>query len=141
MITDMINIEAIKPKTKTLAEKYGLSLILLFGSQVTGKTHKESDVDIAYLSSRKFSFDEESNIDTDLIEIFKNNEVQLVNIKKASPLFMKKIVEKCIVLYEEDRSIFTDLILHSIRMYEESSALFDLRRHYLDYKINSYQNA
>ena len=137
----MINIDAIKTRIETLAEKYDLSLLLLFGSQATGKTHKESDVDVAYLSSEKIAFEEEVNIDTDLIEIFKNNEVQLVNIKKASPLLLKKIVEGCIILYEKDRSIFTDLILHSKRMYEEAGPLFDLRRHYLDYKINSYQNA
>lgn len=137
----MINIDTIKPQIMKLAEKYGLSLVLLFGSQATGKTHNESDIDIAYLSPQKITFEEEINIDTDLIEIFKNNEVQLVNVKKASPLFMKKIVEESIVLYEKDRSIFTDLLLYSIRIYEEAKVLFDLRRHYLDYTINKYQNA
>ena len=36
-----MNIEAVKPKIAELAEKYDLKLVVLFGSQVTGKTHKK----------------------------------------------------------------------------------------------------
>ena len=137
----MIHIDAIRPKIKTLAEKYGLSLVLLFGSQATGNAHKESDVDIAYLSPRMIPFEEEININADLVEVFRNNDVQSVNIRKASPLFLKKIVERCMILYEKDRNIFTDLNLYSLRIYEEAKVLFDLRDHYLAYKIDRYKHA
>jgi predicted nucleotidyltransferase len=135
----MIDTAHIKPKIQEIAEKYGLSLVVLFGSQATGQTHKESDIDVAYQSDQKISFDEEIQIDADLIELFKNNDVQLVNVKKASPLFLKKIVENAIVLYEKNRGIFTDLLLYSLRMYEEAGVLFDLRDHYLKHKILQYQ--
>ncbi|RJQ31015.1 nucleotidyltransferase domain-containing protein [Candidatus Parcubacteria bacterium] len=41
-----------REKIKNMAEKYGLKLVLLFGSRVKGKVHEESDYDIAYLSDK-----------------------------------------------------------------------------------------
>lgn len=40
-------------KIKNIAENYDLKLALLFGSQVSQCTHRESDFDIAYLSAKK----------------------------------------------------------------------------------------
>ena len=49
----MLNITEIKPEIEKLAKKYRLSMIVLFGSQVSGKTHPQSDFDFAFLSEKK----------------------------------------------------------------------------------------
>ncbi len=136
-----MNIEAIKPKIAQIAEKYGLDLVVLFGSQATGKIHKESDIDIAYTGDKKLSFDEEIKANSDLIDIFKRDDVQLVNIKKASPLLMKQIVDHAIILYEREKNIFNSIFVLAQRMFEDAKVLFDLRRHYLDYKLKEYKYA
>ena len=51
----MIDMDKIKPQIKELAEKYGLKLVMLFGSQASGKTHKESDVDFAFTADEYIS--------------------------------------------------------------------------------------
>jgi predicted nucleotidyltransferase len=43
-----------------IAQKYSLELILLFGSQATGRTHGQSDFDVAYLSKQKLDLEEEA---------------------------------------------------------------------------------
>ena len=50
----MIIADKIKPQIKKLAEKHGLSLVILFTlvRRSRAKTHKESDYDFAYLSDK-----------------------------------------------------------------------------------------
>ncbi len=137
----MIDIDSIKPEVAKLAEKYCLSLVLLFGSQATGHVHKESDVDVAYMSDAKKSFDDEAMINYELTEIFRNDRVDLVNIKNASPLLLMHTVKKAVILYERTPHLYNSLFAHALKTYEEAKPLFDLRRHYLNNRIKGYQHA
>ncbi len=137
----MINIDELKPKIHTLAEKYGLSLVLLFGSQATGKTHKESDVDIAFIADQKLDFMDQAKLNTELSEMFRNERVDIVNMKTASPLLLKHTVKAAHILYERTPHVFDSMYAYALKIYEESKPLFDLRRHYLDYKISQYRHA
>ena len=44
-----IDIEKIKPEIAKVAQKHNLALVILYGSQATGKARDGSDVDIAVL--------------------------------------------------------------------------------------------
>ena len=129
-----------KEKIKGVAKRQNLALVALFGSQTSGFTHKESDVDIAYLSDKKLSFEEEVILNADLISVFQNDKISLVNFKKAPPLLLKQIVSNAVVLYEKRPHLFTEMFLYALRMYEEAAPLFALREHYLARKINEYQH-
>ena len=98
----MIIADKIKPQIKKLAEKHGLSLVILFGSQVAGKTHKESDYDFAYLSDKKLSFEDEGKIIIDLAEVIGARDERLINltdIKKAGAFLLKEIFDRHHVLF------------------------------------------
>lgn len=126
----MIDLERIKPQIKELADKYNLSLVLLFGSQITGKTHKESDFDIAYLSDKKLSFKDEGRIIIDLAPIIGSRDERLVNlcsIKEAGALLLKEIFDKHQVLFCADRDVYDSYKIFSIKNFIESRPLFDLR--------------
>ena len=92
----MIDVEKIKPQIKELAEKHGLKLVMLFGSQVTGKTHKESDYDIAYLSDKKLSFDDEGRIIIEIAPIIGARDERLINLSSIKgslePFCLKKFL-------------------------------------------------
>jgi predicted nucleotidyltransferase len=45
-----------------IARKHGLKLVVLFGSQVTGHAHPESDVDVAALPTHRMSWDEHNEL-------------------------------------------------------------------------------
>ncbi|MDE2188281.1 MAG: nucleotidyltransferase domain-containing protein [Patescibacteria group bacterium] len=137
----MINTESIKPKIKELADKYGLSLVALFGSQASGKTHKESDVDIAYASFKPLDFIEKAKFNTDLTQIFKNDRIDIVDLRQSSPLLMRQATRKAIVLYENTPRLFDFFYAYALKLYEEAKPLFDLRKYRLNKIIAEYKHA
>jgi len=134
-----MNIADLKSKIAPLAEKYGLKLIVLFGSRARGDERKKSDFDIAYLSSESINFNEENKMAVDLYDILKTIDVDLVNLSHASPLLLKKIVEESAVLYEIEESLFNNLYLYAMRINRESEILNKLRRAYVINRVNQYK--
>jgi len=133
----MIDAEKIKPQVKNLAEKYGLSLLMLFGSQVTGKTHKESDFDVAYLADKKLSFEDEGRIIIEIAKIIGVRDERLVNlcnIKESGALLLKEIFDRHQVLFYADRNVYDSYKIFSVKNFIESRPLFDLR----DFLIKKY---
>lgn len=124
-----------------LADEFGLCFVVLFGSRATGQTHPESDFDIAYSADRKVDFDEEIKINTRLTEILGNINVQLVNMKTAPPLLLKRITGQAVVLYESRPHLLDELYIYARRVYEEAQPLFELREHYVNHRIKNYHHA
>jgi predicted nucleotidyltransferase len=123
----MINIEEIKPKIKMLAEKYGLSLVLLFGSQVTGKTHPKSDIDLAFISEKPISPMEIAKMQTEFSEELGLKNIEMIALNGAHPLLLKQVAQKSIVLFEKEPSLFSQFKIYAIKRYMESKKLFELR--------------
>ena len=115
-----------------IAEKYRLSLVVLFGSQATGKTHKESDVDIAYLPGRPLSPEEEININYELTLVSRTDRVDTVNLRNAPGLLLKQIVDQGVIFYEKTGTEFAELEIYAMRRYKEATPLFEIRREKLD---------
>ena len=86
----MTQTEVLKSQIKELAEKHGLSLVVLFGSQATGATHPKSDVDIAVLGSVNF---DRSKLLDDLGEIFQRDDIEIVNMAESSPTMMYVLIQ------------------------------------------------
>ena len=133
---DDINI--IKQGVSKLADKYKLSLALIFGSRATGKIHSGSDIDVAYLSSAPLSLEDESQLALNLADILKTNLIDLVSIRASSPLLLKEIADNAVVLYESEKFLFSEFRLYSFKKYFESKRLFELRRDYLNKKLGQY---
>jgi uncharacterized protein len=114
-----------KEKIQEIAKKYQLKLVLLFGSQVSGKTNKESDFDVAYLSKKNLSFDEENYLNYEFTNIFQHDRVDTVNIKKASPLLLFGIFRECRVLFEQDDLIFPTYRAYVFKKYVEAKPLLE----------------
>ena len=74
-------------------EKLNIELVILFGSQVSGKTNQKSDADIAILRYKSLSLEERSELTGLLAEEYKLNEdkIDLVEIKNSSPLLRFQI--------------------------------------------------
>ena len=45
-------VEAVKEKLEAIFSEDGLQLVIVFGSIVSGKMHKKSDLDVAFLFDR-----------------------------------------------------------------------------------------
>lgn len=116
-------------KLREIAEKYNLKLLLLFGSR-TGKKkflHKESDFDVAYLPKKDLDLTEEAKLICDLMPIVRSEKVDLVNLKKASPLLFYAIFQNCQVLYADDPLLFYYLRSYAFKKYIETKPLYQER--------------
>ncbi|MEK7630223.1 MAG: nucleotidyltransferase domain-containing protein [Patescibacteria group bacterium] len=68
-------------------------IIILFGSQVKGKTGKMSDFDIAVFAGHALSFEERGLIAEEFAEKFKvaEDKVDVVDLWTASPLLQQEV--------------------------------------------------
>jgi len=123
-------------KIKELALRHKLVLIILFGSQSRNETHSESDIDIAYIPQNAISIEDEVNINYRLTLILGSNDVDTLNMHRASPLLLKQIFEKPVVLYQKTGQEFPRYEMYSMRSYSDAMPLFEMHRNELNEFLN-----
>jgi len=123
------------------SEKERVVLVYLFGSEVRGTSHKESDVDIGILFDKKVDPKDYLGSEGRLIEffsgIFLKKEINIVNLNISSPLLKQVAILEGKLLYlrsETDRILFQIKIL---REYEDYLHLNNIYNQFLDLKLKS----
>jgi len=117
----------------TIVAKYGLRLVVLFGSQAGNNTHKESDVDIAFFPSKKIN---EEKLYEDLIHLFQRADIDVINLFIThNHLLRYEILSKGKVLYEETKGLKSKMEGESFIDYVDFKRYYDLRSKLLDKKI------
>ena len=124
-----------KKQAKKIAKKYGLELLLLFGSQASGKTYKGSDFDVAYLSKKELGLEKEAELIIELAPLFGSENIDLVNLKKAPPLLFYAITANCRVIYQKNALIFPALRAYAFKKYVETKPLYEEKFRRLQEKI------
>lgn len=112
-------------KVASIARRYALQLVILFGSSVARKTHAESDVDIALLTLRPLSLHKELALRREFFVLF-HREIDLVFLKRASPLLLGQIVRHGKLL-AGDRKIFENFRRYAMKQYIDFQPYFRLR--------------
>lgn len=85
---------------RELAQRFRVCLILQFGSTVAGTTHDRSDLDLAVqFETPHASFQTILEMQEALQARFPGCKVDLAILNRADPLFLKKIVESCRILF------------------------------------------
>ena len=80
------------------AARPGVQAAWLFGSHCEGRSHRESDIDVAVLLEHacfpdaRARFEVRIAMTTDIIALLHRNEVDLVVLNDAPPLFARRIV-------------------------------------------------
>lgn len=113
---------------QALSRKYSLELLLLFGSRISGQTHQESDYDIAYLSERVLDLEEEGRLIMALLPLIGEQDerlINLVNIKKASPLLFYAMTSNAQVIFEKKPAAFATLRAYAFKKYIETKPLYE----------------
>lgn len=108
----MIDINSKKPEMGKIAEKYGLSLVILYGSYAKNSAKKDSDIDIAvYRKGRTISFGELVGLNNEFADIFQSIEVDVKSLHNTNPLFRYQVMQAGVLLYGKK------LALHSFKAY------------------------
>ena len=127
-----------KLKIEEIVQKYGLKLVLLFGSQSSGLIHKESDTDVAYVSLKPLDFKEEYHLNYELTVLFQKDRVDTVDIRKATPLLMYAIFQYPQILFQTNDMIFSKYQAYAFKRYIEAKPLYEEKARRLKEHITTY---
>ena len=123
----MLTMEEIKKVGRKIGEKYGLKLMLLYGSRAKGTAKKDSDTDIAVLGNLPLGLGDITGIINDFMDALGVNEIDVKSLHKTSPLFRWQVMERGILLYGDNLD-FAKFRGYAFRDYIESKSLFELKK-------------
>jgi predicted nucleotidyltransferase len=119
-------------RLEDLADKYRLDLILMFGSRVEGNVHLGSDTDIAVYGQHIFSETEKIQIIYELCNILHTDDIDIVDLRTASPLLKKEVFGNYKILLQRDAMLLYQLELANLHEMKELEILDQIRRERLE---------
>jgi predicted nucleotidyltransferase len=120
-----------KEGLEAIRRDFGLRLIVAFGSQVEGRTHAASDLDIGILLNR--ASDLRRGLFSRFSEVFSEYEVDLALLNRADPLLLKEVCRNAVLLAGAEIDL-QELRIYAFKRFVEYRPFFELeaatnRRH------------
>ena len=125
---------------EALRTKYKLQLILLHGSQVSGKLHPKSDVDIAVVREKNNTKLDLLGLISDLGELFASDRIDLADITHADPLFLYAVTSQSKLL-AGDRIDYQALQLKAFKQYQDYQPYLQQEAQFVKEKLKTYVTA
>lgn len=122
-----LDIEKIKLEAAKVAQKHNLALVVLYGSQATGKAREDSDIDVAVLGKKPVSFKEELDLINNFIDIFKTDDVDVKSLHNVGPLFRYQVMRNSVLLFGSPYN-YHSYKAYAFRDYCDSQNLFRLKK-------------
>jgi predicted nucleotidyltransferase len=102
-----------------------IRLLVLFGSAVRGRSHRQSDVDVAVLAAGPADLDAVFLI---LAPIFETSRLDLVDLEHAGPLLAFEVARFGQPLYETSPGLFREFQSLAFRRYADTKKLRDAQK-------------
>lgn len=112
----------IKARLSPLFHDEELRLVLLFGSSVSGKIHKRSDIDLAFLFEGPVDIIKLTNR---VINLLHTDNIDVVDLRYASPLLKYSAVKYGRVIYESSPGEFNEFYSLALKIYVDTKKLRD----------------
>ena len=129
----ILSIEEIKGRLIPLLKDEDLKLVLVFGSIVSDRVHKKSDIDLAFLYDRPVDI---LTLTNRVIRHIHTDNVDVIDLKHASPLLRFFAAKNGKILYERSPGVFNEFYSLAFRMYVDTKKLRDAQakriRHFLE---------
>lgn len=121
---EYIKIKVNQSKIQEIGDKLNLRFLVLYGSAALGKLTDDSDIDIAYLGSKKLEFKQYLKLSSDITSSINMGfrTLDLVDLKRANLLLKYEITRNGKLLYG-DASEFTDYQVNSFMDYIDGASL------------------
>lgn len=120
-------------KLRKVARRYGLDLIVLFGSKARRHDRRDSDVDVAVRARRRRWGDAnwELSLVSDLAGALESaGEVDVAFLNGADPVLLFEVASDGVPLFEAKPAGFAQFCSYAARRYEDNQKWFERRRHY-----------
>jgi predicted nucleotidyltransferase len=125
--------ETQQAQLRSIAERYQLDLVLLFGSRVRGRGRANSDYDIAVLDyNHPLGDEEETRLACELYTFFQTDAVDLVRLRRTSPLLQFTAANEGMVLYEREPGIHRQYRWRACKLWEDNRWRHDRRKRYVE---------
>lgn len=131
----MENLEKIKSDVAEIAKKHGLKLVVLYGSQATGKAKPNSDIDIAILGKRRIDFKKHIELIGEFAGVFRTDEVDVKLLHDTNPLFRYQVMRDGVLLYGENYD-FVSFRAYAFRDYMDSQDLIHFKQMMIQKRIS-----
>ncbi len=118
-----------------IARRYGLELIVQFGSTVDGPTHARSDLDLAVRREpgrAPLTYAEQADLAHELRPLFPERPLDLALIDHADPLFLKQVLLGPHRLLYGDPRRLAALRLLAFKRYQDHRRFLPLERRYVE---------
>lgn len=115
-----------KRELGSIAKKFNLKLVLVFGSFATGKNRQGSDLDIAVLGSETISFAQQIDLISELSRLF-HQDVDLSVLNSANPLLLFQVSKHAELLYGSQAD-FARFKLYAFHRYHDYAPYFQMER-------------
>jgi uncharacterized protein len=128
------SIAKIKRKLAPLFGELRLQMVILFGSLVSEKVHSESDIDVGVV------FDEPVdllNLTNRIINLLQTDKVDVVDLRRASPLLRFAAVRNGKLIYERTPGQFNTFFSLSFRRYVDTKKLRIAQQRAIDHFLNA----
>jgi len=130
-----------KKSIRAIARKYHLKMMIVFGSQISGKTHSGSDLDIAVLpDNNDASFKTYTGLLPMIEDEFSGYEIDLSFINRADPLLLSKIAANPFLLSGSHREL-SKFKLYAFHRYEDFKPYFRLESLVNNRLLKRFQHA
>lgn len=122
---------------KNLLKKYNLSLILLHGSQVTGKTHSKSDFDFAVLQKNRNEKLDLFGLYVDIAMELNINNADITNLTFANPLLAQNVALKSKLLAGKKED-YDEFQRQSFFKYNDYIPYLKMEEEFVKERLNTY---
>lgn len=125
-----LTIGEIKNRLAPLFNEEGLQLVLLFGSVAIGKENPKSDIDLGFL------FDNDIDLlflTTRVIQLLRTDRVDVVDLRRASPLLRYSAIRTGKVLFERIPGLFNTFQSLIFRIYIDTKKLREAQEKAIHY--------
>jgi predicted nucleotidyltransferase len=112
----------ITDKLSPMFDDEGLQLVIVFGSVVSGKVHQKSDIDLAFLFDKPVDI---IGLTNRVISLLRSDNIDVVDLMRASPLLSFSIVRNGELLYEKMEGNFNTFCSLAFRRYADTKKLRD----------------
>ncbi|MFG0316035.1 MAG: nucleotidyltransferase domain-containing protein [Planctomycetota bacterium JB042] len=117
-----LDVDDIRTRLEPLFERPEIGLVVLFGSRARGTAHGGSDVDLGVLSDG-----EVFPLEGEVMHRLGTGRVDLVDLRRVSPLLAMAVAREGIPLYEDAPGRFASFAGLALRRYNDTARFRRLR--------------
>ncbi len=129
---------------RSLCEKHGVHLAIIFGSRAKVEAGSDSDWDLAFwINEEKQKMDRQNlaklkkNLIKDLCNHLKTPLIDLVILNRASPFLKYQVAQNGKPVYQEKEGDFAAFVSLAVRSYSDSFIFRDAGKKYLEMRSSN----